>query len=297
MGKIQEISAQRGTEVQRRAGESAMAIFNSILDRDGYRRRFEELLGTRTPQFLSALVSVVNGSDQLKQVVYSAPVTIIQAALKAASYDLPIDPGLGFAYIVPFKNKKIEEGREIYRSEAAFVLGYRGMIQLALRTGAYKRLNVVEIRQGELQKYDRLRDELELEFIEDDEARENLPIVGYAAYMQLLNGMEKTVYKTVAQIRAHEERHRKGKYTNPIWRTDFDAMARKTALRELIGKWGLMSIDYRYSSDAQAIQAAAEILADEDAGEIIEATMEPERGEPDGIQAQLEQMNQQEDGK
>lgn len=264
MGKIQEISAQRGTEVQRRAGESAMAIFNSILDRDGYRRRFEELLGKRTPQFLSALVSVVNGSDQLKQVVYSAPVTIIQAALKAASYDLPIDPGLGFAYIVPFKNKKIEEGREIYRSEAAFVLGYRGMIQLALRTGAYKRLNVVEIRQGELQKYDRLRDELDLEFIEDDEARENLPIVGYAAYMQLLNGMEKTVYKTVAQIRAHEERHRKGKYTNPIWRTDFDAMARKTVLRELLSKWGLMSVEYRYAPDAQAVNAAEAILHDEE---------------------------------
>ena len=264
MGKIQEISAQRGTEVQRRAGESAMAIFNSILDRDGYRRRFEELLGKRTPQFLSALVSVVNGSDQLKQVVYSAPVTIIQAALKAVSYDLPIDPGLGFAYIVPFKNKKIEEGREIYRSEAAFVLGYRGMIQLALRTGAYRRINVVEIRQGELKKHDRLRDELELEFIEDDEARENLPIVGYAAYMQLLNGMEKTVYKTVAQIRAHEERHRKGKYTNPVWRTDFDAMARKTVLRELLSKWGLMSVEYRYAPDAQAVNAAEAILHDEE---------------------------------
>lgn len=264
MGKIQEISAQRGTEVQRRAGESAMAIFNSILDRDGYRRRFEELLGKRTPQFLSALVSVVNGSDKLKQVVFSAPVTIIQAALKAVSYDLPIDPGLGFAYIVPFKNKKIEEGREIYRSEAAFVLGYRGMIQLALRTGAYRRINVVEIRQGELKKHDRLRDELELEFIEDDEARENLPIVGYAAYMQLLNGMEKTVYKTVAQIRAHEAKHRKGKTMSPIWRDDFDGMARKTVLRELLSKWGLMSVEYRYAPDAQAVNAAEAILHDEE---------------------------------
>lgn len=268
MGKIQEIATKSGAEVQRQANSSAsgtvMAIFNSILDRDGYRRRIEELLGKRTPQFLSALVSVVNGSEQLKQVVFTAPATIIQAAMKAASYDLPIDPGLGFAYIVPFKNKKIEEGREIYRSEAAFVLGYRGMIQLALRTGAYKRLNVVEIRQGELQKYDRLRDELELEFIEDDEARENLPIVGYAAYMQLLNGMEKTVYKTVAQIRAHEERHRKGKYTNPIWRTDFDAMARKTVLRELLSKWGLMSVEYRYAPDAQAVNAAEAILHDEE---------------------------------
>ena len=268
MGKIQEIATKSGAEVQRQANSSAggtvMAIFNSILDRDGYRRRIEELLGKRTPQFLSALVSVVNGSEQLKQVVFTAPATIIQAAMKAASYDLPIDPGLGFAYIVPFKNKKIEEGREIYRSEAAFVLGYRGMIQLALRTGAYKRLNVVEIRQGELQKYDRLRDELEIEFIEDDEARENLPIVGYAAYMQLLNGMEKTVYKTVAQIRAHEERHRKGKYTNPIWRTDFDAMARKTVLRELLSKWGLMSVEYRYAPDAQAVNAAEAILHDEE---------------------------------
>lgn len=268
MGKIQEIATKSGAEVQRQAGATAggtvMAIFNSILDRDGYRRRFEELLGKRTPQFLSALVSVVNGSDKLKQVVYSAPVTIIQAALKAVSYDLPIDPGLGFAYIVPFKNKKIEEGREIYRSEAAFVLGYRGMIQLALRTGAYRRINVVEIRQGELKKHDRLRDELELEFIEDDEARENLPIVGYAAYMRLLNGMEKTVYKTVAQIRAHEAKHRKGKTMSPIWRDDFDSMARKTVLRELLSKFGLMSVEYRYAPDAQAVNAAEAILHDEE---------------------------------
>lgn len=268
MGKIQEIATKSGAEVQRQANSSAggtvMAIFNSILDRDGYRRRIEELLGKRTPQFLSALVSLVNGSEQLKQVVFSSPATIIQAAMKAASYDLPIDPGLGFAYIVPFRNKRLESGRETYRMEAAFILGYRGMIQLALRTGAYKRLNVMDIREGELKRYDRLRDDIEIDFLENDEAREQLPTIGYAAYMQLGNGMEKIVYHSVARICAHEEKHRKGKTMSPIWRDNFDGMARKTVLRELLSKWGLMSVEYRYAPDAQAVNAAEAILDDEE---------------------------------
>ena len=262
-GKIQEMAARaEGAPQQRAAGGTVLALFNSLLDREGYRRRFDELLGKGTPQFLSALVSVVNGSDSLKQVVLSAPITIIQAALQAAMYDLPIDPGLGYAYIVPFRVKRIVNGVEVYRQEASFVLGYRGMVQLALRTGAYRRLNVIDIREGEIKKYDRLRDDIAIDFVEDDEEREKLPVVGYAAYMQLANGMEKLVYKTVEQIRAHEARHRKGKAMGAIWRTDFDAMGRKTVLRELIGKWGLMSIVYRYAPDKQSVDAAAALLED-----------------------------------
>lgn len=260
MGKIHDIATKSGAEVQRQANSSAggtvMAIFNSILDRDGYRRRIEELLGKRTPQFLSALVSVVNGSEQLKQVVFTAPATIIQAAMKAASYDLPIDPGLGFAYIVPFKNNKTD------RLEASFIIGYRGLIQLALRTGFYRRLNVVELREGELKKYDLLRDDIEINFEEDYDLREQLPITAYVAYLRLGCGMEKIVYWSVPKIQAHEERNRKGKYMNPIWKNDFDSMARKTVLRDLLGKWGLLSVDYHYAPDSPAYVAMSALLED-----------------------------------
>lgn len=293
MGKIQELAAQRGAEGQRRAGESAMAIFNSILDRDGYRRRFEELLGNRTPQFLSALVSVVNGDDKLREVVFTSPVSIIQAALKSATYDLPIDPDLGMAYIIARKNKKKNA------LEAKFTIGYKGYIQLALRTSEYNKLNVVDIREGELIRYDRLKEEIEIEFIDDDDLREKQPIIGYAGYYKLNSGMEKIIYWSVAKIRAHESKTRQGEFMNPIWRTDFDAMSRKTVLKNMIDKWGLKSITYKQNGSNRGAMAAQALLEDmrTDSDEIIEATMEPERGEPDGIQAQFEQMNQQEEGK
>src|SRR5699024_3150064 len=135
--------------------------------------------GRRAPQFVSSLVSLINAEPNLMKAWKEAPQTVIQSALRAATYDLPIDPGLGFAYIVPFNNKKKDEtGREFYRSEAAFVMGYKGMKQLAMRTGCYSRLNVCDVREGELKKYDRLTEDIEIQFVEDEEEREKLPIVG-----------------------------------------------------------------------------------------------------------------------
>ena len=115
------------------AAKSVNQIVNSILDGEAMRRRFDDLLGKRAPQFISSLVSLVNATPQLQQAMYEAPMTVIQSALKAATYDLPIDASLGYAYIVPFKNKQPDGS---YRNEAAFILGYKGMHQLAMRTGA-----------------------------------------------------------------------------------------------------------------------------------------------------------------
>lgn len=172
------------------------------------------------------------------------------------TYDLPIDASLGYAYIVPFKNKQPDGS---YRNEAAFILGYKGMHQLAMRTGAYKTINVLDVREGELQSYNRLTEEIELDFIEDEDEREQRPVIGYVGYFRLINGTEKTIYMTKKQVEAHEKKHRKGQYMGKGWRDDWDAMARKTVYRQLIGKWGLMSIDYR-TADAHTI-AAAEAIA------------------------------------
>lgn len=244
--------------------QSIAVMLNSLLDSEGYRKRFDELLGRRAPQFVSSIVSMVNADANLQEAFRNAPVTVIQAALKAASFDLPIDTALGYAYVVPFRNKG--------KMEAQFILGYKGMIQLALRTGVYKTLNVVDVRQGELRHYDRLTEEVELDFVEDEEQRETLPVVGWVGYFRLLNGTEKTIYMTRKQIAAHEQRHRKGQNMGKGWRDDFDAMARKTVLRRLIGGWGLMSIDYQ-KADAATL-AAAEAIArgqfdDEDATPIL----------------------------
>ena len=136
----------------------------------------------------------------------------------------------------------------------------RGMLQLALRTGAYKTINVTDVREGELKSYNRLTEEIELEFIEDEDKREATPVVGYVGYFKLINGSEKTIYMTKKQVEANEKKNRKGKYMTKGWREDFEAMALKTVYRRLIGKYGLMSIDYR-TADAHTVAAAQAIAS------------------------------------
>jgi recombination protein RecT len=256
MTKISAAVQQR-TTAPATATASVGVMLNSLLDREGYRKRFDELLGKRAPQFVSSIVSMVNGDKNLQKAFMNAPITVIQSALKAATFDLPIDPTLGYAYIVPFNNRK-DDGS--YVMEASFVIGYRGLLQLAMRTGAYEKINVVDVREGELVSYNRLTEDVELEFVEDEDERDALPIVGWCGYYRLTNGMEKTIYMSRKQIVKHEEKNRKGKYMGKGWRTDFDAMAAKTVLRRLIGKWGILSIDYQMKADASTM-AAAEALA------------------------------------
>ncbi len=256
MTKISAAVQQR-TAAPAPATASVGVMLNSLLDREGYRKRFDELLGKRAPQFVSSIVSMVNGDKNLQKAFMNAPITVIQSALKAATFDLPIDPTLGYAYIVPFNNRK-DDGS--YVMEASFVIGYRGLLQLAMRTGAYEKINVVDVREGELVSYNRLTEDVELEFVEDEDERDALPIIGWCGYYRLTNGMEKTIYMSRKQIVKHEEKNRKGKYMGKGWRTDFDAMAAKTVLRRLIGKWGILSIDYQMKADASTM-AAAEALA------------------------------------
>lgn len=252
-GKIQTAVQNRQMQTAPQQ-QSVNQLMNSILDGEKLRGRFNELLGKRAPQFVSALVSMVNADQNLQQAFYEAPMTVIQSALKAATFDLPIDQNLGYAYIVPFNNKKKvgDEWRKV--KEATFILGWKGMHQLALRTGAYKAINVVDVREGELVRFNRLSEEIELNFIEDENQREQLPIIGYVGYYRLVNGFEKTIYMSKSQIEAHEKKNRKGEYMGKGWRDDWDAMARKTVYRRLIGKWGVMSIDYQ-SNQAGAMLA------------------------------------------
>lgn len=243
------------------ATQSISVMMNNLLDQEKYRARFEDLLGKRAPQFVSSIVSMVNADNKLQQAFYQSPLSVIQAALKAATFDLPVDPGLGYAYIVPFKNTvETDRGKE-KRMEATFILGWKGMHQMALRSGVYKTISVVEVRQGEFVSYNRLTGDLDLSFVEDEDKRSSLPIIGYAGYYRLVNGAEKTIYMTKKQVEAHEQKYRKGKYMGKGWRDDFDAMALKTVYRQLIGKWGIMSIDYRSSEQAMEL---AQQMEDED---------------------------------
>lgn len=250
--KIQKATATAAPAAK--ASQTVNQLMNSILDGEGMRKRFNDLLGKRAPQFVSSVVSMVNADKTMQMAFYEAPMTVIQAALKAASFDLPIDQNLGYAYIVPFKNYKKDIGKSVY--EATFILGWKGMHQLALRTGAYKTINVIDVREGELESYNRLTEEVKINFIEDEEERESKPVIGYLGYYRLVNGAEKTIYMSIKQIEAHEQKFRKGQNMGKGWREDFDAMARKTVYRKLIGKWGVMSIDYRTVGEGQQIADA-----------------------------------------
>lgn len=263
-GAIQQATEKRALQkaTDGAAKGSITTMMNAFLDREGMRKRFDELLGKRSPQFISSVVTLVNADVNLQKAFAEAPMTVIQAALKAATYDLPIDPNLGYAYIMPFNNSiKQEDGSYTKRHEATFILGYKGMHQMALRTGVYKTINVLDVREGELKHYNRFTEEIELEFVEDDDEREKLPIIGYAGYYKLINGTEKTIYMTKKQIEAHERKFRKGNYMGKGWKEDFDAMALKTVYRKLIGKWGLMSIDYR-TADKETLALATAIAED-----------------------------------
>lgn len=163
-------------------------------------------------------------------------------------------------------------------------MGWRGMLQLALRTGAYRTINVSDVREGELRSYNRLTEEVDIRWTEDEDERDKLPIVGWVGYYKLVNGSEKTIYMSRKAMEAHERRNRKGQYMTKGWREDFDGMAMKTMYRKLLGKYGLMSIEYQYRTDLAIVDMAqsrmdgapvlpAGTLDDEDLldGDIIDA--------------------------
>lgn len=278
--KIQNAVAKTEEKQVQGSKQTVNQLMSAMLDGEKLRGRFDKLLGKRSASFISSVVSLVNADENMQAAFYAAPMTVIQAALKAATFDLPIDQNLGYAYIVPFKNKGVPT--------ANFILGWKGMHQLALRTGAYRTINVVDVREGELKSYNRLTEEVVLEFEEDEDKREALKVIGYVGYYKLINGAEKTIYMTVKQIENHEKKHRKGDYMGKGWRDDWDAMARKTVYRKLIGKWGVMSIDYQSQGDAMAIakqmqeeyelpnneviDASNYTVVDEETGEVKEVT-------------------------
>lgn len=155
------------------------------------------------------------------------------------SLNLSPSPQLGQYYLVPFNDRN--KGKV-----AQFQLGYKGYIQLAIRSGQYKKLNVLAIKKGELVKFDPLNEEIEVNLMQNEEERENAETIGYYAMFEYTNGFRKAIYWSKAKMEAHAMRYSMGyraKKGYTFWDKDFDAMAYKTMLRQLISKWGIMSVD------------------------------------------------------
>ncbi len=191
----------------------------------------------RARRFTAAIVSAVSNNPALEECDAG---TIVTAALLGESLNLSPSPQLGQYYLVPFNDNKNN------RKVAQFQLGYKGYIQLAIRSGQYKKLNVLAIKEGELIKYDPLNEEIEVNLIEDDNARELAPTVGYYAMFEYTNGFRKSLYWSKAKMEKHALKYSMGykaKKGYTFWEKDFDGMAYKTMLRQLISKWGIMSIE------------------------------------------------------
>lgn len=222
----------------------------ALLNTDSVKKRFEEVLGKRSQQFATSILNLYNSDTNLQK---CEPMSIISSAMVAATLDLPVDKNLGYAWIIPYGNR------------AQFQLGYKGYIQLALRTGQYKSINVIEVYEGELQKWDRLTEEFEIDY----EKRESDAVVGYAAYFELINGFKKTVYWTKEEVDRHRKRFSKSDFG---WKNDWDAMAKKTVLKNMLSKWGILSIEMQraFIEDSEEMEQPEPVQLDDEDVNIID---------------------------
>ncbi len=256
--------------------------FSAIINSVPYQRMISNTLKDRNTanRFISSIVSAVATNSALQECEAK---TIVSGALLGESLNLSPSPQLGQYYLVPFKDKKNGV------TNAQFVLGYKGYIQLAIRSGQYKRLNAMEIKKGELISYNPFDDEIKLEYCDDEQLRDSLPTIGYYAMFEQHNGFRKIIYWSKEKMLIHADRYspafslngtggqyakvsyadyEAGNYNkkdewkySSFWYKDFDGMACKTMLRQLISKWGVMSVDMQkaYESDGGVIGENGEV--------------------------------------
>ena len=257
--------------------------FSNFIMGEAIKRKINETVGGKNGQrFITSILSAVSTNPSLQECEHSS---IISAAFLGEALKLSPSPQLGQYYLVPFnKTIKQPDGSKKQIKVAQFQLGYKGYIQLAIRSGYYKKINVLAIKEGELIKYDPLAEEIEVNLIEDDEERENTPTAGYYAMFEYENGFRKTLYWTKKKMLVHADKYSQafnmnateGRYPkvsfadfeagkvsedemwkySSFWYKDFDGMAYKTMLRQLISKWGIMSIEMQeaYAKDMSELK-------------------------------------------
>ena len=209
------------------AGQVALKGLAGLLKQDGIMDRVQALLGERAPQFTSSLLSLTNSSRQLCE---CDPKSVLASAMVAATLDLPINPNLGFAYIIP------------YGQVAQFQMGYKGFIQLAMRTGQYQRMNAVCVNAEAIAGTDDVGEPI----IIWDKIDESKPVVGYVFAFKLVNGYTKVAYWTKAKVEAHATRYSqayKAKKKDSPWMTNFDSQGLKTVIKNTLAKWGILSVE------------------------------------------------------
>lgn len=208
---------------------------NQLFKRDDVQKRFEKLLGEKSAGYISGALQIVNDNKLLAK---ADPITVLNAVATGAALDLPINKSLGRVWIVP------------YKGTAQFQIGYKGFVELAQRSGQYLAINAITVHENQFESFNVLTEELAGDFNKAGEGK----VVGYAAFFKLLNGFTKTVYWPMSQVTDHAKRFSKA-FTSGPWKTDFDAMAKKTVLKHALNNWGPLSTEMQSAVIAdQAVQ-------------------------------------------
>ncbi len=243
--------------VKNQLSQNEQPKFSEAIQRKTYQKLILNTLGDskRAERFITAITSAVSANAELQKCDAG---TILSGTLLGESLNLSPSPQLGHYYLVPFKDKKRDDGVKV----AQFQIGYKGYLQLAIRSGYYKKINVLPIKVGELEYFDPLEERIKVHIIEDEEIRENTETIGYYAMFEYLNGFRKAIYWSKKKMENHANIYSKSfdlkqkrmlekgeipekelwKYSS-FWYKNFDTMACKTMLRQLISKWGIMSIE------------------------------------------------------
>lgn len=301
-------SAQEGalTATQQKNVAQKQERFSDYLARPNIQAWIANVISDKkeASKFVSSIVSATTTNVQLQACERNS---IIASGLLANALGLSLSPQLGLCYMVPFKNKAKYENGVMIKPEsysATFVLGYKGYIQLAIRSGYYKNINVISIKEGELIKFDPLTEELEVRIIPDEREREKLPTIGYYASFKLMNGFTKSIYWSKEKMLVHADKYsaafsaksydelQSGKVAekdmwkySSFWYKDFDGMAYKTMLRQIISKWGIMSIDMQTAEENEVNNEAGYVPP---ANDIIEPPISVADSAEDGISNTIE---------
>ena len=312
--------------VQNSLAKSQKMDFSAYITQDAAKRIINKTLGGKSgTRFISSIASAVQATPALQECTNPS---ILSAALLGEALNLSPSPQLGQFYMVPYRNNGV--------MEAQFQLGYKGYIQLAVRSGYYKRLNVMAIKEGELVRYDPLNEEIEVNLIEDDIVREETPTTGYFAMFEYENGFKKTMYWSKQKMLSHADKYSQAFHMNAVesdnsrrqrvsyedylkgnypksdewkyssfWYKDFDGMAMKTMLRQLISKWGIMSIDLQTAVDkdmavihedgsAEYVENEQEeenVVAEQELKEVLEEPQKAEATKAEPVQEKDGQMS------
>lgn len=239
-----------------------------LVKRDEIQQMLARTLGNKARQFATSVVNVVNGNQDLTGV---DQLSVINSAMVAATLNLPIDQNLGYMWLVPYKGKATPQ------------IGYKGYIQLAQRTGQYKSMNAIAVHEGEIKNWNPLTEEFEF----DPEGKVSDQVIGYVGYFKLVNGFEKTVYWSLENMEDHRKRFSKMSSKDKpsgVWASDYDSMAIKTVLRNMLNKWGPMSIELEtaMSNDEREPQQSIDIdLAGSTASDTTDSMLEEFRKSQD----------------